>query len=347
MIELWHVTFVEKGVQAVLRPKIPENSAPGENVTVDRISLAPSITECVRGIGNEVDFKTDFRKIYAYKIIVGENDNNLYNCEYLYNNDLVYDALLTHEYWYTKPIVPQEVLICEVRSVEEKKYIIIGSKLANKLKDILLEIDYTETIPMKISPFEIVNYVLNESTVEMVKARLRHKVIDYTEEDEAYEICRKLWGNGPRMFHYENDYYETEYIKECEIKIIMKCNKLFRFEEIYSRKRLEEICSSDQFMLATWKLVDEKYIGTDSCHLCVITDETCIPIGLLYYSLYNEQIHIMGFEVIKPMRGLGLGTTIIKQFLNEHKICPKDIWLEPLSEEAEKFWKKLGVPCSL
>jgi hypothetical protein len=55
----------------------------------------------------------------------------------------------------------------------------------------------------------------------------------------------------------------------------------------------------------------------------------------------------MGFEVIKSMRGLGLGTSIIKQFLDEHKICSKDSWLEPLSEEAEKFWKKLGVQCSL
>ena len=45
----------------------------------------------------------------------------------------------------------------------------------------------------------------------------------------------------------------------------------------------------------------------------------------------------MGFEVIKSMRGLGLGTSIIKQFLDEHKICSKDSWLEPLSEEAEKF----------
>ena len=33
----------------------------------------------------------------------------------------------------------------------------------------------------------------------------------------------------------------------------------------------------------------------------------------------------MGFEVIKSMRGLGLGTSIIKQFLDEHKICSKEI----------------------
>ena len=32
MLALWHITFVEKGLQAVLRPKTPDYSAPGENV---------------------------------------------------------------------------------------------------------------------------------------------------------------------------------------------------------------------------------------------------------------------------------------------------------------------------
>ena len=39
MLALWHITFVEKGLQAVLRPKTPDYSAPGENVEINRISL--------------------------------------------------------------------------------------------------------------------------------------------------------------------------------------------------------------------------------------------------------------------------------------------------------------------
>lgn len=32
MLTLWHITLVEKGLQAVLRAKTPDYFAPGENV---------------------------------------------------------------------------------------------------------------------------------------------------------------------------------------------------------------------------------------------------------------------------------------------------------------------------
>lgn len=188
MLALWHITFVEKGLQAVLRPKTPDYSAPGENVEINRISLAPTINECIKGLGNENDFNTKERKIYAYKILVEEGDESLYDSNYLYYNDLVKDALLTHEYWYTKIICPQEVLMCEVSSVEKRKYIIIGNDQTKKLKDILFKFNYTETIPSTISAFEIVNYLLDEKTVELVKSDLQHEVVDYTKDDQSYII---------------------------------------------------------------------------------------------------------------------------------------------------------------
>lgn len=83
MLALWHITFVEKGLQAVLRPKTPDYSAPGENVEINRISLAPTINECIRGLGNENAFNTKERKIYAYKILVEEGDESLYDSNYL------------------------------------------------------------------------------------------------------------------------------------------------------------------------------------------------------------------------------------------------------------------------
>ena len=75
---------MEKGLQAVLRPKTPDYSAPGENVEINRISLAPTINECIKGLGNENDFNTKERKIYAYKILVEEGDESLYDSNYLY-----------------------------------------------------------------------------------------------------------------------------------------------------------------------------------------------------------------------------------------------------------------------
>ncbi len=214
-------------------------------------------------------------------------------------------------------------------------------------KTYIIYTNYTETIPSTISAFEMVNYWLDEKTVELVKSDLQHEVVDYTKDDQSYIIYRKIWKSKPQMTHYEKDYYEAEYIENCEIKRITRCNKLFKFKEIYSHKRLLEICSSNEFMMATWKLIDEKYIGDFDCHLYVITDATEIPIGLLYYHLFNDKVHISGFEVASTMRRLDIGTAIIKQFFNEYKVSSNDIFLEPLNKESEKFWKKLGIKCSL
>mgnify|MGYP007065003405 FL=1 len=159
--------------------------------------MATTINECIRGLGNENAFNTKVRKIYAYKIFVEEGDKNLYDSNYLYYNDLVKDALLTNEYWYTKTICPQEVLMCEVSSVEKRKYIIIGSNQTKRLKDILFKLNYTETIPNTISAFEIVNYLLDEKTVELVKSDLQHEVVDYTKDDQSCIIYRKIWKSKP------------------------------------------------------------------------------------------------------------------------------------------------------
>ena len=50
----------------------------------------------------------------------------------------------------------------------------------------MFKFNYTETIPSTISAFEIVNYLLDEKTVELVKSDLRHEVVDYTKDDQFY-----------------------------------------------------------------------------------------------------------------------------------------------------------------
>lgn len=62
------------------------------------------------------------------------------------------------------------------------------------------------------------------------------------------------------------------------------------------------------------------------------------------YVYHDEHISV---EVASTMRRLGIGTAIIKQFFNEYKVSSNDIFLEPLNKESEKFWKKLGIKCSL
>lgn len=224
------------------------------------------------------------------------------------------------------------------------------------------DLDYITLYTYNLMPEQIKNEMVKyskictQSKTDLIYANsglfcIEQEMEDFASKYSAYNKCqiiyRKIWKSKPQMTHYEKDYYEAEYIENCEIKKITRCNKLFEFEEIYSHKRLLEICSSNEFMMATWKLIDEKYIGDFDCHLYVITDATEIPIGLLYYHLFNDKFHISGFEVASTMRRLGIGTAIIKQFFNEYKVSSNDIFLEPLNKESEKFWKKLGIKCSL
>lgn len=347
IITLWHITFEQKGIQAVLRPKVPDCSIPGENVSDARISLAPTINECIRGVGNEAYFSVNNRRIYAYKIVVDENDNDLYDFRYLYRNNLVSDAMLTHEYWYMTPVVPKEVRIYEVKCNETKKYTIIENKQIDRVKNILSEINYNDNIPETLSAFEIVNYFLDETAVKYVKSKLNHKVYDYNEDDQSYKIYKQLWGKAPEMFHNENDYYETSYIEKSKIKAVGVCKNFLIIEEMFSLCELLKVCDSGEFLLSTWKLIDKRYIGNYGCHLLLITDATQIPLALLYYDESNSKIHISAFEVATSVRDIGLGTIIMREVFDKYKIDTNDVILEPLNEEAERFWQKLGVKCSL
>lgn len=47
------------------------------------------------------------------------------------------------------------------------------------------------------------------------------------------------------------------------------------------------------------------------------------------------------------VRGIGLGTAIMKLILRKNQIDVNKIILEPLNRESERFWNKLGVKCSL
>lgn len=44
---LYHITSLEKPIQSILIPKIPDETEIGENYTEKRICLAPSIAERV------------------------------------------------------------------------------------------------------------------------------------------------------------------------------------------------------------------------------------------------------------------------------------------------------------
>ena len=97
---LYHITSLEKPIQSILIPKIPDETEIGENYTEKRICLAPSILECLKSAEIVNKFDDEVGLVRVYKVKINEDDPNLVGWNKLYEEGLVPDAALTHEYWY-------------------------------------------------------------------------------------------------------------------------------------------------------------------------------------------------------------------------------------------------------
>lgn len=101
-IKLYHVSFdLREPLHKKFVPRIPANTINEENEKIPRICFSNSIQGCIRAIAGYP--KTDYSYV---DIVVWEHEfydnNNLYDWNYLYVNNFVPDAAVTHEYWYTK-----------------------------------------------------------------------------------------------------------------------------------------------------------------------------------------------------------------------------------------------------
>ena len=102
-IKLYHVSYdTTEPLDKEFIPKIPQNTATGENESIPRVCLSDSIEGCINAIednfGNYED--EDRATIIVWESEFSLFDDKLLCWQYLYENDLVPDAALTHEYWY-------------------------------------------------------------------------------------------------------------------------------------------------------------------------------------------------------------------------------------------------------
>lgn len=96
----YHVsTFKGTKTQQELIPRIPKHTLEHENKTIKRICLSTSIDNCFSGLQYMPDCP-----FILFKLDIDINDNHLITPRYLYDNNLVMDALETNEYWYTASI---------------------------------------------------------------------------------------------------------------------------------------------------------------------------------------------------------------------------------------------------
>ena len=126
---LHHITSLEKPIQSILIPKIPDETEIGENYTEKRICLAPSILECLKSADIVNKFDDEVGLVRVYKVKINEDDPNLVGWNKLYEEGLVPDAALTHVYY----IRLNEFVQCKIRDFSYKENeITISFKLTNK-----------------------------------------------------------------------------------------------------------------------------------------------------------------------------------------------------------------------
>ena len=215
---LYHITLWDIDFQNEIIPRIPEKSGIGEDTITARISMAPSIMECIRGLGDIEFWKYDNR-IKAYQFEIEKNDSNLVDWRELYIKGMVLDTPLTREHWYKKSVSPIKYFEYYVNDVICKYHIIVRNETKNQIVQIIQESGEVLSEELKLkTPIEIIDAYRGYEIIELIKEKLRHKVIDYTED--SAQIFKAIFGQEPDRFHYEPYYNEYKYIDNCSLEII-------------------------------------------------------------------------------------------------------------------------------
>ena len=102
-IKLYHISYDKtEPLEKEFVPRIPDNAASGEDESIPRICFCDSIERCLNAANDNLGDYEDANKavIIVWEKEFSLDDKNLLCWQYLYENDLVPDVALTHEYWY-------------------------------------------------------------------------------------------------------------------------------------------------------------------------------------------------------------------------------------------------------
>lgn len=215
-MRLFHITLWKAEKQEELIPRIPDKTSIDEDICTARISMAPTIKNCIRGIGDTDIWKYENR-IRVYTLNVEKEDEYLIGWKDLYESGKVYDAPIVHEYWYRKTIIPKEYSEYRVFDIETEKYIIVKHTERNRVINAIMSsgIKMSTDILGKTA-IEIVNKYKNHVNLEDIKRSLSHTCEC---ENVDREIYRKLYNQDPPI-EIVPEYSEAKYIKSCRIEKI-------------------------------------------------------------------------------------------------------------------------------
>lgn len=125
-MKLYRVEKINENIKEEFSPMIPKNVLSGgiEDSTIPRICVSNTIEGCLGsvtwgGYNIETYLEDNKNTIRVYEFKLSDiNKNNLITPEYLYEKDLVRDAVIHDEYWIiNQKIIPSKVYNLKINSI--------------------------------------------------------------------------------------------------------------------------------------------------------------------------------------------------------------------------------------
>lgn len=230
-IKLYHVSFdLTEPLHKEFIPRIPGNSMKEEDETIPRICLSDSIQGCIRSICGYPKDDSGCACIIVWEHEFQE-DNALCSWRYLYENNLVPDAAVTHEYWYTNKIT-LDGTIYKISNIEYRTLYSFRSTYKEEILDILSAYVDDLTVFENIDPCCIINDWLPrnlpaemDEIIKQMKEKLTYDEERDEDKSKMEELGRQLWGDDFReITNRIPDYDPTDMIVSCLITPVERCD---------------------------------------------------------------------------------------------------------------------------
>ena len=208
-IRLFHVSFnIMEPLHKVFIPRVPENPMNGEDESYQRICFSDSITGCINSIGKILEpcDNTDLVSIIVWEKEVDLFDEKLISWKKLYDNSLVPDAAVTHEYWYLEKLCLDGAYY-QIKNVKKtmenrRQVEIIKPCYRENLIKILLKYGVDENVIDNIDVCTLVNeWIPNNMRgfYEYIMTELKKEMTIVCKQEVSEELYEKIFGEKPKI----------------------------------------------------------------------------------------------------------------------------------------------------
>lgn len=201
---LYHVSYdIDNPLDYTFIPRVPDSRTSDEDDEIERVCFSDSIQNCIRGISGRLMQKSGEIIVYKYEIEV--ESPNIISWEKLYEEGLVNDAALTHEYWYVGK-EPLHLVGKKYRIIQksQKEQIVIGCQFRDKMLEVLANSNINPEYYMELPAYHLLDLInKDDKLIEIAKEKVGHQ--EYKEDYDA-DLDILLWGEASSPYEWKIDW---------------------------------------------------------------------------------------------------------------------------------------------